>query len=197
MFGKNSRVEDLGQAIDLLNRAVARDPSFLEAYSNLAFAHDMLYFDAIDHTASQLAMAKAAIDSVFRLKPDSGEVHLAQAVHLYRGYRDYDGALAELEVARQHLPNQARIFVLMGDIERRHGRCEEAMRNLQRAAQLDPRDANTLMDLSEIYEQLGRTAEAKYWLTRAVAVAEPDNVLMQLAPAEWEFVCQRRSAAVA
>ena len=27
------------------------------------------------------------------------------AQNLYRGYRDYDGALAELEVARQTLPN--------------------------------------------------------------------------------------------
>ena len=97
-------------------------------------------FCEIDRNPSRLAMAKAAIDSAFRLKPDSGEAHLAQAVHLYRGYRDYDGALAELEIARQRLPNHARIFQLMGFIERRHGRWEEARRNLERAAELDPRD---------------------------------------------------------
>ena len=34
----------LGQAIDLLNQAVARDPSFFEAYCELALAHDLLYF---------------------------------------------------------------------------------------------------------------------------------------------------------
>ncbi len=34
------------QAIDLLNQAVARDPSFFEAYCQLAFAHDQLYFFA-------------------------------------------------------------------------------------------------------------------------------------------------------
>ncbi len=114
LFGKNTRTPDFVQAIDLLNRAVARDPSFLEAYCQLAFAHDELYFEGIDHTPARLAMAKDAIDSAFRLKPDSGEAHLAQAVHLYRGYRDYDGALAELEIARQTLPNHARIFQLMG-----------------------------------------------------------------------------------
>ncbi len=181
------RPADFGQAVDLLNRAVARDPSFLEAYCKLAFAHDVLYSDEVDHTPARLAMAKAAIDSAFRLKPDSGEAHFAQAVHLYRGYRDYDGALAELEVARQTLPNQARIFVLMGDIQRRHGRLEEARRNLQRAAELDPRDAVILMDVSDIYDQLGRPAEAKYWLTRAGAVAEPDDVLMKLALPQWEL----------
>ncbi len=188
LFGKNSRVADFRRlAVDLLNQAVARDPSFLEAYCNLAFAHDELYSDEVDHTPARLAMAKAAIDSAFRLKPDSGEAHFAQAVHLYRGYRDYDGALAELEVARQTLPNQARIFQLMGDIQRRHGRLDEAVRNLQRAAELDARDAETLMDLSDIYGQLGRTAESKDWLTRAVAVADPDDVLMKLALPEREL----------
>ncbi len=50
LFGKNTPVADLVQAIDLLNRAVARDPSFLDAYCQLAFAHDQLYFEGIDHT---------------------------------------------------------------------------------------------------------------------------------------------------
>ena len=39
--------------------------------------------------------------------------------HLYWGYLDYDGALAELEIARQTLPNDARLFELKGYIERR------------------------------------------------------------------------------
>jgi tetratricopeptide (TPR) repeat protein len=178
---KNSRTADFVQAVDLLNRAVARDPSFLEAYCQLAFAHDQLYFEGIDYTPARLAMAKDAIDSAFRLKPDSGEAHLAQAVHLYRGYRDYNGALAELEVARQTLPNKARIFQMMGFIQRRQGHWEDSRRNLERAAELDPRDIMTLMDLSSDYARFRRYAKAKGWLTRALAVAEPDDVLMKLA----------------
>ena len=187
LFGKNSRVEDVGQAVDLLNRAVARDRSFLEAYCKLAFTHDELYFKEVDHTPARLAMAKAAIDSAFRLKPDSGEAHLAQAVHLYRGYRDYDGALAELEVAGQTLPNDARIFQLTGFIQRRHGRWDEAIRNLERAAELDPRDIGTLNTLAADYGKFGRYAEAKRLLTRAVAVAEPDDIVESLALPESEL----------
>src|SRR6266498_226071 len=187
LFGKNTPVADLVQAIDLLNRAVARDPSFLDAYCQLAFAHDQLYFEGIDHTPARLAMAKDAIDSAFRLKPDSGEAHFAQAVHVYRGYGDYDGALAELEVARHTLPNQARIFRLMGFIQRRQGHWEDSRRNLERAAELDPRDILTLEDLSSDYARFRRYAEAKGWLTRALAVAEPDDVLMKLALPSWEL----------
>ncbi len=87
------------QAIDLLNQAVARDPSFLEAYCKLAFAHDQLYFFELDHTLARLALAEAAIQEAFRIRPNAGEAHLARGSHLYNGYLDYDGALAELEVA--------------------------------------------------------------------------------------------------
>jgi hypothetical protein len=39
--------------------------------------------------------------------PRCGEAHLARAQNLYRGYLDYDAALAELEVAAKTLPNNA------------------------------------------------------------------------------------------
>ena len=64
------------QAIDLLNQAVARDPSFFEAYCQLAWAHDELYFSGLDHTPARLALAEAAIEAAFRLRPDAGETHL-------------------------------------------------------------------------------------------------------------------------
>ena len=187
LYSRAKVADSFMQAVDLLNRAVARDPSFLDAYCQLAFAHDQLYFDGIDHTPVRLAMAKDAIDSAFRLKPDSGEAHFAQAVHLYRGYGDYDGALAELEVARQTLPNNARIFQMIGFIQRRQGHWEDSRRNLERAAELDPRDLQTLGTLSSDYARFRRYAEAKGWLTRALAVAEPDDVLMKLALPSWEL----------
>ena len=49
---------------------------------------------------------------------------------------------AELETARQTVPNDARLFELKGYIERRRpgGSQEEALRNLERAVDLDPRN---------------------------------------------------------
>ena len=89
------------QAVDLLNQSVVRDPSFFRRYCQLAFAYDALYFFGHDHTSARLALAEAAIQAASRLRPDAGETHLARAWNLYWGYLDYDGALAELEVARQ------------------------------------------------------------------------------------------------
>ena len=136
------RTGDLVKAADLLNQAVAHDPTFFQAYCQLVWVHDELYHLRFDRTPARLALGEAAIDSASQLRPDAGETHLARAGHLYRGYLDYDGALAELEIARQTLPNDARLFELKGYVERRRpgGNQQEALRNFEKALELDPRN---------------------------------------------------------
>jgi serine/threonine protein kinase/Tfp pilus assembly protein PilF len=162
------------QAIDLLNAAVARDPSFFEAYCALALAHDQLYFFGLDHTAAGLASAEAAVQEAFRIRPNAGEAHLARAYHLYDGYLDYDGALAELKVARQKLPNEPRIFRVTAYIQRRQGHWEESTRNLERALELDPRNINTLDTLGDSYRALRRYAELKSIFDRILTIDPND-----------------------
>jgi TolB-like protein/Tfp pilus assembly protein PilF/predicted Ser/Thr protein kinase len=170
------------QAIDLLNEAVARDPSFFEAYCSLAMVHDQLYFFGLDHSPKRLAAAEAAVENAFRIRPNAGEAHLARAYHLYDGYLDYDGALAELEVASHTLPNDPRIFRVTGYIQRRQGRWEESARYLERALELDPRNLNTLHNLGDSYQGLRRYAEQKSNFDRMLAI-EPNNLQMKAARA--------------
>jgi TolB-like protein/class 3 adenylate cyclase/Tfp pilus assembly protein PilF len=177
---------NLLKAADLLNQAVARDPAFVQAYCQLAWTHDLLYLFGIDHTPGRLALANAAVQAAFRLRPDAGEVHLARAQNLYRGYLDYDGALAELEIARQTLPNDSRIFELKGYIARRQGRWEEAVQNLERAADLDPRNVDMLQQIALSYAGLRRYAEEKLVLDRALAI-EPNNAEMRVTRAFVEL----------
>jgi serine/threonine protein kinase/Flp pilus assembly protein TadD len=187
LFVSNRTSAELLQAVDLLNQAVAGDPSFLQAYCQLAFAHDALYFFGNDHTAARLALAEAAIQAASRLQPDAGETHLAGAQNLYWGYRDYDGASAELEIARQSLPNDARIFVLAGLIQRRQGHWEESTRNLERAVELNPRDIETLeLGLGANYMFLRRYAEQKSVLVRALAI-EPNDATTKVLLATVDF----------
>ena len=174
------------QAADLLNQAVAHDPSFFQAYCQLAYTHDALYSLGFDHTPARLALAGAAVEAAFRLRPDAGEAHLARAGNLYRGYLDYDGALAELEVARQTLPNDLRVFELKGYIERRQGRWEESTRNLERAIELDPRNFFMLQQIAISYGYLRRYAEEKAMLDRALAI-EPNDIDTKTASASVEF----------
>jgi len=167
---------DLRKAIELLDEAVKRDPSFFDAYCQLAWAHEWFYaVDGSDHTPTRLALAEAALQAATRLRPDAAETHLARAQYLYFGLRDYAGALAELEIARRALPNDPRLFELTGYILRRRGQQEEGLQNLQRAVQLDPRNFYTVQQIALSYENLGRYAEAIAALDRALVIV-PDNV---------------------
>jgi serine/threonine-protein kinase len=167
--------QNLRQAVDLLNQAIARDPSFYLAQAQIAVVHLNMYFLGIDHTPARLAAAEAAVAAARTLQPDAGEVHLARAEELYRGHLDYDGALAELEIARKSLPNDPRVFELLGYIERRRGQQDEGLRNLQRALELDPRNFFTLQQISLSYLNLRRYPEAAAVIDRAVAI-KPDDV---------------------
>jgi serine/threonine-protein kinase len=172
--GNEQRIHS--EAIDLLDRAVARDPSFFDAYCQLAWAHDGVYFLGYDHTSARLALADAAIQAASRLRPDAGETHLARGQNLYQGYLDYDGALAELEVARQSLPNDSRVFLWRGLIKRRQGRWEDSTGNLERAIELDPRNLFTLHQIALSYRALRRYAEEKSGYDRVLAFEPNDAV---------------------
>ena len=176
---------DLRKAIELLDEAVKRDPSFFDAYCQLANAHESVYaVSGSDHTPARLALAEAAVQAATRLRPDATETHLARAQYLYNGLRDYAGALAELEIARRALPNDPRLFELTGYILRRRGQQEEGLQNLQRAVELDPRNLFTLQQIALSYQQLGRYAEAIGAWDRALAIV-PDNAETRAARGEF------------
>jgi serine/threonine-protein kinase len=166
---------ELLNAADLLNQAVARDSSFFDAYCQLVQAHDGIYWFNIDRTPARLALAKAAIQAAARLRPDAGETHLARAWNLYWGYRDYDGAFAELEIARQTLPNDFRIPQVMALIQRRQGHWEESTRNLERAAELNPNDLQLRLITAANYTFLRRYADVESTLAKAFG-AFPNDV---------------------
>jgi len=162
------------QAADLLNQAVARDPSFFDAYCELAHAHDYIYNGYLDHTSGRLALAEAAIQAAARLRPDAGETHLARALNLYWGHWDYDGALAELKIAHQTLPNDFRIPQWTAYIQNRQGHWEEGTRNLERAIELNPRSMEARENIAMHYTSLRRYADLKSALAGTLAVFPND-----------------------
>jgi TolB-like protein/predicted Ser/Thr protein kinase len=176
---------NLAQGADLLNQAVAHDSSFFQAYCLLSHTHDLLYFFGFDRTPGRLALAESAIQEALRLRPDSGEAHLARAENLYRGYLNYDGALAELELARKSLPNDPMVFELKGYIERRRGNQQEALQSLERAVDLDPRNFFTLQQIAASYDLLQRYADEATMLERALAI-KPDDLDTKVARALME-----------
>jgi TolB-like protein/class 3 adenylate cyclase/Tfp pilus assembly protein PilF len=180
------QADSLFEAVRLLDEAVERDPSFALAYFQLAHAHDLLYFTGTDHTSARLALADAAIQSLTRLLPNSGEAHLALAKHLYWGYLDYDRARSELSLAQKSLPNEPWVFVLTGYIDRRQGRWDQSIKNLERAVKLDPQNPAILQQLALTYDSLRHYADEASVYDRAIAVV-PKDAALRAARAEIEL----------
>src|SRR5438067_1247447 len=165
---------NLLQAIELLNQAVARDPNFLLAYCCLAYAHDFLYIANLDRTPAHCAAANTAVQAALRLQLNSGEAHLALAWHLFSCYLDYDHAREELGVAQPLLPNTSEVLELTGLMDRRQGQWEDSARNLEKALQLDPRNLYFFHQMSLTYQCLRRYEQMAAVLDRALEVKPGD-----------------------
>ena len=171
----NPSDKNLLQAIELLNGAVARDPSFHAAFCQLVFAHDQLYVVSDDHTPARLAAAEAALQRAIELRPNAAETHVARGAHLSQAFRDYKGALSELEAARAGLANDPRILQFTGSILLHQGRPEEGLRALEQAVALDPRNPYMLSRLAISYECLRLYPEEKATLQRILEIT-PDDI---------------------
>jgi TolB-like protein/Tfp pilus assembly protein PilF len=180
--------ESFLQAISLLEEAVRRDPNFLLAYCLLCEANLGLYWQAYDHTPERIERANAALRRAERIQPDVGEVHMQKGVYAYHGFRDYDRARTEFELARRTLPNDARLYLYLGSIDRRQGRWEDAVRDFNRATELDPRNVLILEEAGETFTALRRYAEATSLMERALALASKNvSVRATLRASLWQL----------
>ncbi len=161
-------------AAGLFEQAVMQDPQFVRAYCQLSKAHLTIYFSGEDHTPARRDLALAALEKAERLQPEAGEVHLARARYYYHGFRQYDEARVELDVARRTLPNDPGLYFLLGAIDRRQGRFAEALRNFDRAVELDPRNREFLDTAATTYHSLHRYADEAPLARRIVEISPRD-----------------------
>jgi len=167
--------ESLLQAVSLLEEAVRRDPKFLLAYCLLCEINLDLYWFGFEHTTARREQAHAALQQAEQLQPQAGEVHMQKGLYAYHGFRDYVQARAEFELARQSLPNSAELYLYLGSVDRRQGRWDDAVRNFDRAVELDPRNFFLLEESGVTRQGLNQNVEATKLLQRAVELSPKDN----------------------
>jgi TolB-like protein/Tfp pilus assembly protein PilF/class 3 adenylate cyclase len=174
LFNDPDAKGSLLQAITLLEEAVRRDPKFLRAYCLMSDTHMDLYWEGFDHTDQRRELARIALQHAEEIRPGAGEVHWAKGVYAYHGFRDYDRARTELELARQLLPNESRIYVNLGAVDRRTARFVEAEANFNRAVELDPRNFLVLVEAASTFGGTRRPARARELLERALTIVPND-----------------------
>jgi len=165
--------DDLENMTKFARRAVELDPNYAEAWFTLALAEAQKYFYP-DNSEAQLARARTAAETAMRLAPDSAEGPAALGVFYYYCLREYDRALAQLELARSRAPNNANAMLSISLVKRRQGRIEEAIANQEEAAKLDPLNQDVWANLGRSYRGLRKFNEAHAMFERALAIDPND-----------------------
>jgi TolB-like protein/Flp pilus assembly protein TadD len=180
-------VQDLDELIKFARRAVELDPNYGDAWCLLAVGESQKYFFP-DHSEAQLDRARTAADTAMRLAPDSASAPAALGAFNYYCLRDYDAALAQLQIAHERAPNDAHTLTAMGLVKRRQGHIEESISLQQEAARLDPLNEDTWTNIGRAYRGLRRLEEARTMFDRARAIAPDDRELV--AEAAETYVAQ-------
>jgi len=162
------------KAEPLFEQAIKLDPNFALAFAGLSMVESWLYHSS-DPVPARREKARLNADEALRLQPDLPEGHLALGFSYYYGDRDYERALAEFEIAKRGLPNDAQAYLAIGSIQRRQGKWTESTANLERAAALDPKNADILRNLAFSYMAERKFETADKILDRVI-VAAPQSL---------------------
>jgi TolB-like protein/Flp pilus assembly protein TadD len=138
------------KAAQLFEQATKLDPNFAAAFAGLSMVESWMYH-SFDPLPARRERARSAANEALRLQSDLPEAHLAVGFSYYYGDRDYERALAEFEIAKLGLPNEAQAYMAIGAIQRRQGRWVESTANLEKAAELDPKNGSVFLNLAYNY----------------------------------------------
>lgn len=177
---------DLEAAVAQLEQAVARDPGFALAYALMSGLHDQLYWSGKDATDERRRLARESARTALRLDPDLPEAHVAMGRYLYHGERDYAAAIEVLEHAHELAPGGAHVPFWLGAIYRRQGRWDEAVKSIERAAELDPRNEQVLAEYAFTLTAMRRYADADLVYARLEAFSSrPEIVRLKRGTLQW------------
>jgi TolB-like protein/Flp pilus assembly protein TadD len=174
------------KALELYTQATLKDPTFAQAFAQMAYARALLYWYRIEVDQADIDEAARLADRALALDPASAEAHIAKGYVVYWGRRDYAQALAEFAEAQRLQPNVASIAIASAFIYRRQGNWQAALDANARAAALDPSDPQAPSGMAYTLALVRRYAEAEEALGRSLAVS----------PEFWDALSGRALVAV-
>jgi Predicted integral membrane protein len=187
-------LQDFKSAAELYQQAIAIDSNFALAHARLSAVTSQIYH-WFQPTEAHRQKARAEALESLRLQPNLGEGHLALGLYLYYEEADYEGALRELDLAAQALPNDGDVVLYIAAVQRRRGHWAEALAAYEHALAIDPRNQVTLYDASQTYFGLRDWQNALRGLDRVLALA-PDSVNVKIQRGYTEFFWKGSTAPI-
>ena len=187
-------LQDFQTAINFYDQAIKLDPKFALAHARLSATASVMYH-FFEPTENWKQKADAEALESLRLQPNLGEGHLALGLYHYYIEGDYDGALRELKLAAEVLPNDGDVGLYIAAIQRRRGDLRQALAAYQHAEQIDPRNSVMLYDASQTYFGLRDWRTAAERMDRVLALS-PDSFNVKVQRAYVEFFWKGSTAPI-
>jgi TolB-like protein/DNA-binding winged helix-turn-helix (wHTH) protein/Flp pilus assembly protein TadD len=137
-FWNKRTIEGFERAIDYYQLAIAKEPNYARAYAGLADSYSLLTGYSMAPPSEYMPRARAAALRALELDESLPEAHTALAL-IVQNY-DYDWQTAEKEFRRaiELNPNYATAHHWCAEHLMWRGRFDDALRESERARQLDP-----------------------------------------------------------
>jgi Tfp pilus assembly protein PilF len=176
IFFWNKRTEEgLSRSIEYFHQAIAQDSQYAKAWAGLADAYAVTGYLGYKFMPSDEAFLKAQEAALKALVIDQTIAEAHAALSVVRAYRDSDLPGAEKEIKKAIALNETsatahhRYSIYLRD----QGRLSEALREIQRAHELDPLSLPIGSNLSYIHYLL-RDYDQAAICAQKVLEAEPD-----------------------
>ena len=158
------------RAIEMYQRAIARDPKYAAAWAGLSDAYVMRH-RFLDRNPAHVARAMDASERALQMDSDSAEAHASRGLALFISLH-YKEAERQFETAMMLNQNLLEGCFMYGMICSSLGNFEKAAWLYLRAAEVSPTDYLPLVYLSQAYSEMGRKDDERKTRHRALELIE-------------------------
>ena len=153
---------DWQKAIEMLERAVAIDPSFAEAWANLALAYQYVSVSLKPEEKQWQERAFVAMEKAFSLNPELAEAHIVRGRLLWTHANHYqhEEAIREYRHALSTNPNSDEALFQIGQVYIHIGLFDKALEEFQKAVAINPNNVRALSFFGQTFLYQGKYEDA-------------------------------------
>ena len=176
----NFRPDSFDQAARWYKEAIALDPNFALAISQLAVCQLRRHWLTDPLSEAELMEAGRLAKQALTLAPDLPEAHVAVGLFHYYGFREYEPALAEFQRALELRPNYSLALQFIAFVHRRQGKWDRTVDELKKSIVQDPGDPYVQGGLAETYVFLRMWKEAEDVAQHALTIDPHEATAMRM-----------------
>lgn len=186
------------QAYEYFHQAIAADSRFADAYIGAASVLLMNIEKRWNRADSNYTLSSQLLEQARKLQPNLQRVNIEKA-RLLASQKKFNDAIKLLDGVLQQMPRNSAALLARGSVSLQLGNYEDALTNLVKAYEVNPRDLDLLELLSAASAFKGKFSEAMKYNEFALSLAEDSTrylgervINIVMADADLQLVSGRR-----